>query len=719
MAHWGMGGGGMPGGHFPPPQWSAPPGLPPALGAPVMGAPVTAMGPPHALPPPGGQPSQNLWTIHKTAEGRQYYFNNITKQSSWEKPEELKSPMEKALARTSWKEYETAEGKKYYYNTVTKVTTWETPAEVKALIETIEASAKAAESGEASSDSPVPRRDSEIAASTAPQKQVSLNFATREDAEKAFKKLLHDTGVTATWTWEETMRAIISHPMYRALHTLAERRNAFERYCEEKRREAEEARRAKFEKDRNTLRALFAESQEVTPRTRYRKAMELFGSNSQFRAVEEHDKESIFAEYVEELRLKEKEAIRESRKENIAKFERILQRLASEGLITLETTWSQAQELYQAQPEYRADRKLQSMEPIDFLLTFEAHMNGLVNKFNEKKDAERRAVKRQERKNRDAFRGLLAELKNQGVINARTVWLDIYPIIRDDQRYKNVLRQHGSTPVELFGDLVLELLDKFRSQRRAIEDIMKLMDLTVTVDMQCRDFISYFTEEQRQEFSEKTFELVYQELHAKACSIEKEERRRAEKKARKRMDAFRSLLKKLDPPITLATEWSAVEPHVKHTHEYESLDASQRIEAYQKHMSRLKEKSERRNRHKSSRSDGEDEEEEDGSIREETDRRRSRSRKRSSRHDRGRDRDSERKRHKRPRSPSTEGEEERDRTRSRRKRQHESRPDDSELEEGEERPEGYRSHRGSTNERRHEKHTADMYDDSEEEGEVR
>jgi len=38
--------------------------------------------------------AKNLWTEHKAPDGRNYYFNTATKQSVWEKPEELKTEAE-------------------------------------------------------------------------------------------------------------------------------------------------------------------------------------------------------------------------------------------------------------------------------------------------------------------------------------------------------------------------------------------------------------------------------------------------------------------------------------------------------------------------------------------------------------------------------------------------------------------------------------------------
>ncbi|KAJ8773273.1 hypothetical protein K2173_028450 [Erythroxylum novogranatense] len=77
------------------------------------------------------QQSSSDWQEHTAADGRRYYYNKKTKQSSWEKPFELMSPVERADASTVWKEFTTPEGKKYYYNKVTKQSKWSIPDELK------------------------------------------------------------------------------------------------------------------------------------------------------------------------------------------------------------------------------------------------------------------------------------------------------------------------------------------------------------------------------------------------------------------------------------------------------------------------------------------------------------------------------------------------------------------------------------------------------------
>ncbi|KAG5461888.1 MAG: hypothetical protein BJ554DRAFT_5854 [Olpidium bornovanus] len=60
-------------------------------------------------------------------------YNKSTKKSSWDKPDELKTPEERAKDASPWKEFKNSEGKAYYYNTQTKVTTWDIPAEYKGM----------------------------------------------------------------------------------------------------------------------------------------------------------------------------------------------------------------------------------------------------------------------------------------------------------------------------------------------------------------------------------------------------------------------------------------------------------------------------------------------------------------------------------------------------------------------------------------------------------
>lgn len=80
------------------------------------------------------------WIEHTSADGRRYYYNKRTRQSSWEKPLELMTPIERADASTNWKEYSSPDGRKYYYNKVTKESKWSIPEDLKLAREQVDKS---------------------------------------------------------------------------------------------------------------------------------------------------------------------------------------------------------------------------------------------------------------------------------------------------------------------------------------------------------------------------------------------------------------------------------------------------------------------------------------------------------------------------------------------------------------------------------------------------
>lgn len=74
---------------------------------------------------------RQIWREHTTSDGRKYWYNTLTRQSTWEKPAELLTPEEKALMNCPWKEYKTPDGKTYYSNIQTKESKWVMPDEYK------------------------------------------------------------------------------------------------------------------------------------------------------------------------------------------------------------------------------------------------------------------------------------------------------------------------------------------------------------------------------------------------------------------------------------------------------------------------------------------------------------------------------------------------------------------------------------------------------------
>jgi pre-mRNA-processing factor 40 len=50
----------------------------------------------------------------------------------------------------------------------------------------------------------------------------------------------------------------------------------------------------------------------------------------------------------------------------------------------------------------------------------------------------------------------------------------VYPLIKDDERYQNMLGQSGSTPLDLFWDMVEEMERDIRLKRNTVQDVMEV-----------------------------------------------------------------------------------------------------------------------------------------------------------------------------------------------------------------------------------------------------
>ncbi|TRZ12204.1 hypothetical protein HGM15179_014910 [Zosterops borbonicus] len=151
---------------------------------------------------------KSTWTEHKSPDGRTYYYNTETKQSTWEKPDDLKTPAEQLLSKCPWKEYKSDSGKPYYYNSQTKESRWAKPKELEdleAMIKAEENSTKAEDAASAAVSAPV--SDGSGGASSAPAAEsatstVPTGAAPEGDSAPA-AATAGDTEGTATGTAEE------------------------------------------------------------------------------------------------------------------------------------------------------------------------------------------------------------------------------------------------------------------------------------------------------------------------------------------------------------------------------------------------------------------------------------------------------------------------------------------------------------------------------------
>ncbi|KAK0489092.1 hypothetical protein IW261DRAFT_1443159 [Armillaria novae-zelandiae] len=576
----------------------------------------------------------NIWTEHRNPEGRTYWFNTGTRESVWEKPDELKTPFERALNQTKWKEYFSG-GRKYYYNTETKESKWDMPDELLLVLEKVEKegqttavvpagqpaiTAPPASDANGSQTQPngnelavgahtggLPLASSSIlpARPNLPDDPVIPHngFATLEEGEKAFTHLLRKAGVDANWTWDQTMRAIITDPLYKALNSLAEKKSVFEKYTTSLKVKEKEEREARLAKLRPAIRNMLKGNPSVFHYTTFATADKLFSQHPIWQQARiEAERKLIFEEYIQDLKQRDGQDRSAARTRATAKVVSLFKQLDVDVL----TRWRTAHNLILDSDEWKSDPELQKLPSLDILLAFEDYSRVREREYEEQMRRAQVEKTRKERKAREAFKALLRELVDSGKIKARCKWKHVYSLFSTDERYLNMLGNPGSNQLELFWDVVDGLDQKLDAKIDVVTEALKgyspedveggieASGFAVgpeTTEEQYQNVLKAVSNANVEALTSQDIHDIYAALHDTAIRKQAEEKRKTEKRQRHLQDDLRYALKKLPEPLDISLSYEAVVPFIEHLPEYKALeDEESRRSAFAKFAKRQKER---------------------------------------------------------------------------------------------------------------------------------
>ncbi|KAI1386714.1 uncharacterized protein F4822DRAFT_411032 [Hypoxylon trugodes] len=562
-----------------------------------------------------GQP--NPWQEYKSPDGRVYYYNSITKATQWTKPEDLMSPAERALANQPWKEYTAEGGRKYWYNTETKQSSWEMPeAYRKALGHEGTPSTPASSTPFTPNSSfqnsnydhhrehrePFPEsrqltHSSDLRAQAFVPASNEPEYATPEEAEAAFVKLLRRSGVQPDWTWEQTMRATIKDPQYRAIKDPKDRKAAFEKYCQDMIIQDKERAKDRLTKLRADFATMLKSHPEIKHYTRWRTARPIIEGETIFRSTNNEDeRRQLFEDYIVELKKAHVESQASIRKS------------AMDGLIDLlpkldlapYTRWSEAQNILKATAPFQNDEKYKALTNFDILTAFQNHIKSLERSFNETRQNQRNKKLRIERKRRDGFTDLLKELRKAGKIKAGTKWSQVYPLLENDERFRVICGQAGSSPLDLFWDIVEEEERALRTTRNDVLDVMDDNRFEFTPKTTFEEFSSVLKNDRRTANIDGDIQtLIFERLQEKK-SKRSDEDKHSERQQRRATDDLRSYIKHIEPPVAADDTWEKVRPRLARASEFQAVKSEDaRRGAFEKVLRRIRDREEEdRDRHK-------------------------------------------------------------------------------------------------------------------------
>ncbi|ODA82976.1 hypothetical protein RJ55_01485 [Drechmeria coniospora] len=574
--------------------------------------------------PFGGAPPASPWQEHHTPDGRAYFYNSATKVTQWTKPEEMMTPTERALADQPWKEYTAEGGKKYWYNTETKQSSWEMPDAYRNALGSQESRGSFAAppsygQGQNQSQSQPhgqshhrqgyrdrgarEPRDSlpdsrQLARAFVPATDSGPEYATKAEAAAAFTKALKRSGVQPDWTWEQALVAIAKDPLFRALKSPAARKVAFAKFCEDAIAQEQERAKDRLAKLRADFETMLKRHPDITHSSRWKSARPMIEGETIFRSTDdENERHQLFYEYVAQL----KEAhIARQKTERAAALDGLTELLSKLG-ITAYTRWSEGQEMVSAATHGHA--KYQALTMFDTLTRFQDHIKSLERDLNEKKQMDKKSKYRRDRQHRDAFKALLADYRRDGRIKAGTTWKSICRSFENDDRYRNMLGQAGSTPLELFWDVLAEEERALRGPRNDVLDVLEDKKFAIAANTTLDEFMSVMKDDRRTaRIDPSTLQLIFERLREKRAAKREDERHSERRQQRHAVDALRLFMKRLDPPIMLGDTYEQALPRLAKSSEFRAVASDEAARhAFDRHMHRLREKADDGHEHRAHR----------------------------------------------------------------------------------------------------------------------
>jgi len=323
------------------------------------------------------------------------------------------------------------EGRKYYVNSITQKTVWEQPEEYRLYM--------------------LYRESITTGSNVTAGASTATKTVSSSTADEQFWTVLRDRQVTGQWSWEETLRAIITHPNYKCIATLQERKASFERFCRAWEADAAIDARLQLVARKEAFKAMLAADTSIGPNSAWQDCVDKFLSHEAFKAITSNrERHELFDEHVTELRrihAQERAQVRKSNMDTLKAW------MLSELKDLERARWSSIRGR-----ALERQRELEAVEPVDALVVFEDVFDELSKQYEANRDAQRLADFESEARAKKSLSNQL----DQKVVSPFASWAQVsVSLDKEDLRALAHPRFHlASQPQDLFKEVL--------SMRRAV-----------------------------------------------------------------------------------------------------------------------------------------------------------------------------------------------------------------------------------------------------------
>ena len=488
---------------------------------------------------PATDPSN--WSTHKAPTGVNYYYNSVTKVSTYTKPsclEETKQHHQQQQQQTKpdqqqpkqkntkdgqqlqedWKEYTDAKtGKKYYHNVKTNATSWDKPSSLTAATSSL-TTAKSKNTSPSSSKSTTSkkkksddedRRATKKAKKTLNQNNIKSKYSSKVEAIAAFKGMLLAKDVTPFMKWNEVVKICSNDDRWGACSTMGERKQALAEYQTKRANDIRDTKRQEKVRAKDAFTSLLSSviTSDSMMGNDYSTIRPLLHKDDRFHAVEDDiSREEYYYEFMEELRKRDDRQKRSRHRDAKEQFLQLLQTKKESGTLTHATTWStflnhlkksstnNNTSVWEVGP-YLSDSDRQ-LYFADYLLELQMEED---DKRKRIRDARRRAEKAQRDEYRQMLRQLVLKLDNCDPYYTR--WRNVEEIIvaQYNDVYQTILTQDRDAPRDLFEDFMEDWNDSYRRDRSFLQSHVlrssSIEESNMTTKTTYDDFVSLLLKE--------------------------------------------------------------------------------------------------------------------------------------------------------------------------------------------------------------------------------
>ncbi|QWU88129.1 hypothetical protein CA3LBN_002394 [Candidozyma haemuli] len=409
----------------------------------------------------------STWQEAQDDQGRTYYYNVTTHETSWEKPAEPSSS-------GSWKAYKTEDGRDYYHNEETGETTWERPSGF-------------GEQGDVNMEEeeekpPQEEELSELDKELQTQKVDSGDLekykdVSEEEAQELYFGMLKENNVDSTWSFEKVISTFVKNPAYWAVRDPSKRKQLYDEFLVNKLQLEAQNKTQAIENAKSNFTSVLVEYRDQGKLHKHSRWVTLKDTlikeeNPIFKhsVLGDGQLRSIFNDFVKELAEEEESKLEKRKSEALAELETYLNQVV-QSLDTSTLTWEKLNSMLQNDSRFKANKHFAVLDQLDILELYMAKVYPKIeNDIKTQITKAEKANYRADRKAREAFKKLLVK---QVKINAGTLFKDVLPQFEDEDAFIELCGRNGSTPLELFWDIVDEKSQDLKVKKDLVEAVLR------------------------------------------------------------------------------------------------------------------------------------------------------------------------------------------------------------------------------------------------------